>query len=80
MTGDFEPWKLPAKIVPDVGGRSLGKPIIIREIRDPATGMMVPIANGLTGEGALKIWQEEHGDIDEPAFVRQQRRAETGEI
>jgi hypothetical protein len=62
------------------GGRFAGKPEIIREIRDPATGMRRPILNGVTGEGAQARWEQEHGSLDEPTYLRNRRRRETGEI
>jgi len=62
------------------GGSRPGSFRLIREVIDLATGMKRPIENGRTGEQAQKKWEAEHGNLDEPAYLRKRRRRETGEI
>ncbi|KKQ31415.1 MAG: hypothetical protein US68_C0004G0018 [Candidatus Shapirobacteria bacterium GW2011_GWE1_38_10] len=68
---------------PDNGGQAV--PVIptaeiVEKVRDPATGVEFPIKPGITGEKAITEWEKENGDISEPAYKRQQKKKETGEI
>ena len=70
--GDFEPWKLPEPIVvdPGYGGKFLGRSEIIRKVRRPVTGIEVSIRNGRTSEQAIDDWEDGHGPIDMPTYLR----------
>ncbi len=62
------------------GGSQPGSFGLIKEIVDPAIGMRRPIVNGRTGEQAQRDWEKEHGDLNEPTYLRNRRRNETGEV
>jgi hypothetical protein len=78
--GEFVKVKYPK---PDNGGQAVPKiptAEIVKKVRDPATGVEFPIETGRTGEEAIAEWEKQKGNIEEPTYLREQKKKETGEI